>query len=179
MLKDALADPIVREKNITGFFRGIEVDGLSSGNITRIIDAGYDNVPKILKMSENDFLQIPGFKKKMANKIYTGIKNKIKDASLITIMSASNIFGRGFSSKKIELIMNELPDILLSKETNSQKIKNVSDVKGMALKSAEAFVSHIDDFINFLKDAELEDKLYEQPKTKIVSTSHPLFETIS
>jgi len=78
--------------------------------------------------------------------------------------------------KKIELIMNELPDILISKETNTQKIKVVSEVKGMAIKSAEAFVSHIDDFIKFLKEAELEDKLYEEPKTKIISTSHPLFE---
>jgi DNA ligase (NAD+) len=176
MLQDAFADATVREKNITGFFRGIEVDGLSSGNITRIIETGYDSVPKILKMTENDFLQIPGFKKKMANKIYTGIQEKIKDASLITIMSASNIFGRGFSMKKIELIMNELPDILISKETDSQKIKAVSEVKGMATKSAEAFVSHINDFVRFLKEADLEDKLYEEPKNKIISTSHPLFE---
>ena len=176
MLEDAFADATVREKNITGFFRGIEVDGLSSGNITRIIETGYDSVAKILKMSENDFLQIPGFKKKMANKIYTGIQDKIKEASLVTIMSASNIFGRGFSMKKIELIMNELPDILISKETDAQKIKAVSEVKGMAMKTAEAFVSHIDDFVNFLKEAELEDKLYEEPKTNIISTSHPLFE---
>jgi DNA ligase (NAD+) len=176
MLEDAFADATVREKNITGFFRGIEVEGLSSGNITRIIESGYDSVPKILNMTEDDFLEIPGFKKKMANKIYTGIQDKIKEASLVSIMSASNIFGRGFSSKKIELIMDELPDILISQESPAQKINAVSQVKGMAIKSAEAFVSHIDDFLDFLKEADLEDKLYEEPKTNIVLSGHPLFQ---
>ena len=30
-------DPVVKEKNITGFFKGIEVDGLGGGNVVRII----------------------------------------------------------------------------------------------------------------------------------------------
>jgi hypothetical protein len=33
MLEDAGSDETVRERNVTGFFRGIGVEGLSSGNI--------------------------------------------------------------------------------------------------------------------------------------------------
>jgi DNA ligase (NAD+) len=69
MLENISSDPIVRIKNITGFFKGIEVEGLSSGNITRIVDAGYNSVPKIINMSVQDLLDIEGFKEKMANKI--------------------------------------------------------------------------------------------------------------
>jgi len=177
LLENAADDPIVKEKNITGFFKGIEVDGLSSGNVMRIIDTGYDTVPKIIKMTEQDFLKVDGFKQKMANKIYTGIQNKIKEASIITLMSASNIFGRGFSDKKMEIVLNELPDILISDKSEQQKIAEVTLRKGMAQKTSEAFVTKIDDFKNFLDDCGLEYKLYETTSTKKnINNSHPLYQ---
>ena len=94
LLEDINSDETVKEKVITGFFRGIGVEGLSSGNIARIIDAGFDSVPKIINMTTQDFLTVDGFKDKTANKLYNGIKEKLESASVISIMSASNIFGR-------------------------------------------------------------------------------------
>jgi NAD-dependent DNA ligase len=177
LLINALDDPTVKEKNITGFFKGIGVEGLSSGNITRIIEAGYDTVTKIMNMSESDFLKVEGFKNKMANKIYTGIRDKIQESNIITIMSASNIFGRGFSDKKIELILTEIPDILVSNKSQQQKILELTEKKGMAQKTAEAFVSKIEDFNSFLKEAGLENKLYTQKiLSQVVDLSHPLYQ---
>jgi DNA ligase (NAD+) len=176
MLEDLESDETVREKNITGFFRGIGVEGLSTGNVKRIMEGGYDSVPEILKMTIGDFLQIDGFKEKIATKLYNGIREKIDAASLTTIMSASNMFGRGFSEKKIEIIMESYPKVLLSKETNSQKISKISAIKGMATKSAEAFVERIPEFINFIKDAGIIKKLAEGiVEKKDVDQSHPLF----
>jgi len=176
MLEDLESDETVREKNITGFFRGICVEGLSTGNIKRIIETGYDSVPKILKMTISNFLQVDGFKEKTATKLYDGIREKIEAASLTTIMSASNMFGRGFSEKKIDLIMESYPTVLLSKETNSQKVDKISTIKGMATKSAESFVERIPEFINFIKEAGLVKKLIEViSEKKEVDQSHPLF----
>jgi NAD-dependent DNA ligase len=111
----------------------------------------------------------------MSNKIYTGIKQKLEEASIITLMAASNIFGRGFSEKKMELVLNELPDILVSDDSESEKIKSVESVKGMALKTAEAFVYKIEDFKDFLSECGLEDKLYESStEKKTVDQSHLL-----
>ena len=115
----------MREKNITGFFKGIKVDSMGEGNVIRIIDAGFDTIPKILRMSEEDFLTIDGFKGKMAKKLHDGIRDKVESASLITIMSASNTLGRGFSGKKIELIMEEYSDILTSEEDSKTKIQKL------------------------------------------------------
>jgi DNA ligase (NAD+) len=177
MLEDLESDETVKEKNITGFFRGIEVEGLSSGNVTRIIQAGFDTVPKILQMTVNDFLKVEGFKEKTANKLYNGIKERLSTASLITIMSASNIFGRGFSGKKTELIIEAYPNILLSKESDDQKVAKISAIKGMAQKTSEAFVERIPDFIKFAKEAGLESKLsVEVSEKKVFNESHPLFE---
>jgi NAD-dependent DNA ligase len=176
MLEDFESDETVKEKNITGFFRGIGVEGLSSGNVARIIQAGYDTVPEIIKMDVDDLLQVEGFKDKTANKLYNGIKEKIDAASLVTIMSASNMFGRGFSEKKLELIMESYPNVLLSKESDAQKVAKISAIKGMAEKTAEAFVERIPDFINFIKEAGLVKKLAQEvTEKKQVDESHPLF----
>jgi NAD-dependent DNA ligase/DNA polymerase/3'-5' exonuclease PolX len=175
MLENASEDPTVKEKNITGFFRGIGVEGLSSGNIARLIKAGYDTVAEIIKMEEKDFLNVEGFKGKLANKIYTGIHSKLEEASIITLMAASNIFGRGFSEKRMTLVLEEIPDVLISDESNNEKIADIASVKGMAVKTAEAFVEKIDDFKDFLEECGLTDKLYEEKKAKTVNNSHPLF----
>jgi NAD-dependent DNA ligase len=175
MLTNAAEDPTVKEKNITGFFKGIEVDGLGGGNVSRIIETGYDTVPKIINMTMADFLKVDGFKEKMATKLYTGIQEKLGLSTLVTLMAASNIFGRGFSDKKMELILNEIPDILVSTKTAGQKVAAISAIKGMAEKTAALFVSKIEEFKAFLKMAGLEDKLLiTDVKEKVSNYSHPL-----
>jgi NAD-dependent DNA ligase len=180
LLEDINSDETVKEKVITGFFRGIGVEGLSSGNIARIIDAGFDSVPKIINMKVKDFLTVDGFKDKTANKLYNGIKEKLENASVVSIMSASNIFGRGFSGKKTELIMEVYPDILISKESAQEKINKVAGIKGMAKKTAEAFVQAIPNFIQFLQDTKLTHKIQQaqqeqQAQLEEKDPSNPLF----
>lgn len=159
ILENMDLDDTVREKNITCFFKGIEVDGLGSGNVNRIIQAGFTTVEQIINMTLNDFLKVEGFQLTMATKIHDGILSRLQAASLLTLMSSSNLFGRGFSEKKIEVILLEYPTILTSKETKQEKINKLSNVKGFALKTAEAFVEKIPDFLAFLKRCELEHKL--------------------
>jgi NAD-dependent DNA ligase len=180
LLEDINSDETVKEKVITGFFRGIGVEGLSSGNIARIIDAGFDSVPKIINMKVKDFLTVDGFKDKTANKLYNGIKEKLENASVVSIMPASNIFGRGFSGKKTELIMEVYPDILISKESAQEKINKVAGIKGMAKKTAEAFVQAIPNFIQFLQDTKLTHKIQQaqqeqQAQLEEKDPSNPLF----
>jgi len=183
MLEDIDNDETVKEKNITGFFRGIGVEGLSSGNVSRIISAGYDSVAKIINMSVDNFLEVEGFKMKMASKIYNGIREKLESASIITLMSASNVLGRGFSEKKIELVFSLYPDVLTSKENNETKIAKIAAMKGMAQKTAEAFVERIGAFVDFMKECGLEKKILisnvenEATVSKAtVDTSNPLYE---
>jgi NAD-dependent DNA ligase len=179
LLEDIESDETVKEKVITGFFKGIGVEGLSSGNIARIIDAGFDSVPKIIKMTIPDFLTVDGFKEKTATKLFNGIREKLDSADIITIMSASNIFGRGFSGKKTELIMEAYPDILISKEPAQEKITKIASIKGMAKKTAEAFVQAMPNFIQFIQETGLTHKIQEvegeSQVSKVKDTSNPLF----
>lgn len=176
ILENKAEDSTVLQKNVAGFFKGIEVDGLSSGNISKIFNAGFDTIPKIVKMTKADFLTIDGFKEKMAVKLSDGIRSKLSEASLLTLMSASNIFGRGFSDKKIELILNELgPFILTSDDTEEYKVAKIEKLKGMSTKTAEAFIENIPEFLEFLEDCDLEAKLNTVKKMKTPDKTHALF----
>lgn len=169
-------DPIVKEKNILGFFKNIEVDGLGPGNIKKIIEAGFDTVPKILAMTKADFLKVPGFKTKTTDKLYHGIHSKLEKATLYELMTASNSFGRGFGDKRFEAILDMYPDILVTKETDQEKIAKLVKVEGVAKKTAEKFVEHIPSFIKFMKEAKLDSKLtltITEPSE--IDKSHPLY----
>lgn len=169
----------VLEKNITGFFRGIEVDGLSGGNVSKLIKSGFDSIPKIIAMSKDDFLTVDGFKEKTAAKLHSGIKDRLAAVSIGTIMSASNLFGRGFSDKKIDLVLAEVGmGVLTSTESVVDKKKRIAAIKGMAVKTADLFVDSIPRFLTFLDECGLRGKLIKTGSTKKSNTkdeSHPLY----
>ena len=170
LLEDLDSDNGVQEKVITLFFKGVGVDGIGQANISKIINAGFSTIPSIIKMNKNDFLKVEGFKEKMAEKIYNGIKSVLETTELIIIMASSNIFGRGLGEKKIEPIMNTYPDILISNYSKEEKIKMVTQVKGMAKKSAELFVENISQFLEFIDNCNLNYKLNLKitPKISII-----------
>lgn len=159
VLENAGDDITVREKNITAFFVGLEVDGLSSGNVKRIMTAGFDKIAKILKMTKADFKNVEGFKEKMIEKLFNGIHEKVGKANLLDIMVASNLLGRGLGERKIKPILEKYPDILISEESDEEKIKMLKGIDGIGPENAKSFVSNIPTFMAFLKECDLEGKL--------------------
>lgn len=188
MLVDKSADATVREKNILGFFKALEVDGVGAGVIKKLMAAGYDSVPAILRMREADFLELEGFKKTLANKIYTNIKSGVESASLPVLMKASNIFGRGFGERKLKPVLAKYPNILLDKDSDAKKVEKLVTVDGWSTKSASEFVKHIGAFVAFMKECGLEGRLKASKKAMTgtdtgagagagaeADKSHPLF----
>lgn len=149
----------VKEKLITLFFSTLKVDGLSTGNVKRIINAGYKSIPSILKMTKKDFENVEGFKEKMINKVYNSIQENIAKATLLDIMVASNILGRGLGARKMKPILEQYPNILISNESNDQKIEMLKLINGIGIENSKSFVSNIPKFLTFLKQCNLENKL--------------------
>ena len=192
MLENAADDLGVRTKQITGFFQALEVDGVGEGNVKKLVAAGFDRICKITQMTEADFLSVNGFQEKSAKKFVASIRERLAGATLATLMSASNIFGRGFGQRKMELIHRNYPRVLDMGERDPVK---VAQIEGMARKTAEEFVSHIPAFVAFLEECHLEHKLGTgvdvvgpetagpgvpvggpgEPEVVEVDTTHPLF----
>ena len=178
MLTDKADDATVLEKNIAGFFKGIEVDGLGPGNIKKIIAAGFDSVPKIVAMTKADLLTVDGFKEKTAEKLWTGIKTRISKASLVDLMTASNIFGRGFGERRFTEIFKIQPDILTSADNVKEKNRLLILIDGIGEKTADQFVQKIPEFLAFLEAAGLSARLEQHEQAMEVadmSFGHPLY----
>jgi len=178
MLENKSDNEIVINKVLTGFFTILGVKSVSTGNIQKIMNAGYTTIPAILKMTKDDFEKIDGFGKKLAEKVHSGIQEKVKEAHIVKIMSASNIFGHGMAGKKLEIVIDAYPDILVSSDSKNEKIDKIANVKGMAKKTATAFVENIDEFLKFIDETDLKYKLEVKEKEKPqYDEHHPLFGT--
>ena len=70
--------------------------------------------------------------------------------------------------------MEAYPDILISKEPTQEKINKIASIKGMAKKTAEAFVQAIPNFVQFLQETKLTHKI-AQAQLEEKDSSHPLF----
>lgn len=179
ILKDKSANETVTIKNIAGFFKGLEVDGLGEGNVARIVKAGYNTIPKVVKMTPEDFTKVEGFQAKMVTKISNGIREKLTQAPLYAIMSHSNLLGRGFSTTKIQAILENYPDVLTSTESEESKMSKIAKIKGFSAPTAKTFVSNIPTFLTFLEECGLSDKLthteVQSEVTVQVDTSNPLY----
>ena len=181
ILLDKNQDETVREKNITGFFKGLEVDGIGPGNIKKIIATGYTSVPAIIAMTIDDLLKVDGFKEKTATKIYNNIHDKIDKASLSQLMHASNIFGRGFGTRRFTSILKEYPNILTENISLEEKITQLIQIDGIAKKTADKFVKEIPLFIEFMETSNLMDKLDIKKSSnvesgkEVIDSSHILY----
>ena len=175
----------VQQKNITDFFKGIEVDGIGMGNVKKIMKAGHTSVPDILQMSKEDFQKVDGFKTKMVNKVHDGINTQISKASLLDIMAASNKFGRGIGKRKIKPIMDVYPDILTRDETIDEKIMMLQTIDGIGKENANSFVNNIPVFLDFMKECNLLDKVensnqalqneFQPAETVAMDENNPLY----
>ena len=144
---------------IAGFYKALEVDGLGPGNVKKLVNAGYNTIPKVGRMTVDNFLDIEGFKSKTATKIHDSIQTKLQLASLEKLMGASAIFGRGMGEKKAVKVLQAFPNILTETGTAQDIAEKLRGVEGLAAKSAKQFAEKIPEFVLLMKELGLEDKL--------------------
>jgi len=173
VLKNAGQDEGVVEKNVALFFAGMGVDGIGAGVVKKLCKAGFNSVPKIIHMTNEEMAEIDGLGEKSALKIKESISAAIKKAEMVTWAASSNIFGRGFGERKMAPILEMYPNILLSNDSKEEKIKQVLQVKGIAEKSATAFVENIARFNAFF--VACNGPITAEAPPSIKDESHALF----
>jgi DNA ligase (NAD+) len=173
-ITDLEDDPDIIQKQIEYFFKTLDVPAMGPGNIKKMVEAGYNTVPKILAMDKDTLLTVRGFKDKTATKILSNIYNTVGTASLVMLASASNIFGRGIGQTIIQKIINAYPDVLESVESDDYKTTRLSGINGVGIKRATLFVSRISRFITFMVDSGL-DKHRTQNIIVTVDKEHVLY----
>jgi len=140
-------------KNLIYFMKTASIENMGPGNISKIYDAGFDDIKKIVNITKADLLKINGFKEKTAENIINAVA-VIKEIDCLILMDASNIMGRGFSYKKIKLITDAYPSILLHDKksraaTSKINADDLMKVGGIAETSANLFLNNLPKFYEF------------------------------
>ena len=98
----------------------------------------------------------------------------MEEASLVEIMAASNLFGRGMGRRRLRAILEAYPELLNNKMGKAEAEEKIAQLKGFGKKTAADFIEHLQTFLQFIKAIHLEKKLVF--KKKKVNTAHPLYD---
>lgn len=140
-------------KNLIYFMKTASIENMGPGNIAKIYDAGFDDIKKIANITKADLLTVDGFKEKTATNILNALA-ELKNMDCLILMDASNIMGRGFSYKKIKLITDRYPSILIHDKKNREitsrlTVSDLTGVDGIADTSAKLFLTNLPKFYDF------------------------------
>ena len=149
----------VKKQKILAFFTKMGVVGLGTGNTQKLINAGYDNIIDILKMTKEDYMELDGFKEKMATKVHNSMQGILRTIPLPDLMAATNIFGRTIGSRRIVKILEECPTIFDMTISEEDKVTEIAAIPTFGTKTAKMFVPYISTFLEFITEAKLEYKL--------------------
>lgn len=143
----------LKYKNLEYFFSKIDVKGLGPGNVKKMYDSGLTSVRDIFRASKQDLLKVASFKDKTAENLLAALKEAKSKLTCIRIMDASNAFGRGIGSKKIQLILDHFPSVIQTRMVPS--LDELVHIKGIEKTTAEQFIDRLPRVFEFIDDNEL------------------------
>jgi DNA ligase (NAD+) len=135
-------------KILNDFFMIFNIQYVSLQTIKKFQEVGLNNILKILKASEKDFAKIEGLGEKSAKKIYENIHSGLQNITLPQLMAASSLFGQGIGVKKLESLIEEVPNLLVL--SNTEIKSKILAVKGFSEITADKIVENIDLFKKFM-----------------------------
>ena len=171
MLEDISDNKEMNIKKIVDFFKTINVGNLGMGIVTTLYDNGYDSIKKVINIKYDDLLKIKGFKATISNKIINNIKTGLEKMTLIDLMNASNVFGKGFGDKNLTLLYSEIPDILELKN-NKDLYNKINNIKGFSDTKTKQFLENLDMFKKFLKELKLDTHNLRQYNKKVKNSKN-------
>lgn len=149
VVTDLFNNEEVAIQRLIRFFTTLKIENINEGVIKNLYNCGYLTIDDILLMDLEDFAVLPGFKDKMAKKIYNNIHDVVDSPiALEKLMTASNSFQHGFAEKKLKSIIMAFPYLLEDPPT----LDEIITVEGWNTKTAEPFLERLPDFIEFLEE---------------------------
>lgn len=151
-------------KQIENFLVKLGAKGVAAGSVKILYDNGFDTIKKVVGARVEDLVGLPGIKEAKARTIVNGIQTAVKSADCVSLMEASNAFGIGFGSRKLQAIVDGLGEDkmpLLMSGKYRPKMKDLEEIDGVGKTTAENFLTGMDRFVAFVKDTRLKCAVQE------------------
>ena len=161
VLADVEADEEVIHKKIVSFFQKIETKHVGPGISKRLMEAVIDRygpgikypevLYRILKMTREEIGELEGFQGRLAERTYQQIQTSLQGASLIKIMAASQMCGRGMGERRLEMVFKAIPDLLqlVKSKKSGDLVEKICEIEGFQTTTAIPFVDSLPEFLDF------------------------------
>jgi len=158
-------------KLIASFFAALKIKHVSEATVDKMFNHGFKNIIEIVSAKQEDFEEIEGFGKRLAERTYENIHNGLKNISISLLLGASGVFGLNIGVKKVELLFNTFPNILdIYKDYSYEELYNeIINIEGFSDKTtvqiidnlewAEKFIKNIDKYITLKDEKPISDDL--------------------
>lgn len=140
---DTESRAILAKKLLHHFFDKIGVMGLGPALVERLYDAGFENADAVVRATQEDLCKVPGVKATLARKLQISIEASVSQLTVSRFMEASNAFGRGFGSKKLDIFLAHMASDHVPTEDE------LCSVKGVDTTTARAFLGGLRRFNAF------------------------------
>ena len=158
-------------KLISSFFAALKIKHVSEATVEKMFNHGLKNIIEIVSAKQEDFEEIEGFGRRLAERTYENIHNGLKNISISLLLGASGVFGLNIGTKKVELLFNAFPNILdIYKDYSYEELYNeIINIEGFSDKTttqiidnlewAEKFIKNMDKYITLKDERPISDDL--------------------
>jgi NAD-dependent DNA ligase len=132
-------------KLLSDFFSKLNIKHVSEATVSKLVSNGLDTFIKIIKADKKRLLEIPEFKDKSAERIYTNIKEGLKNIKLSLFLGASSVLGYGIGTRKVEALLTQIPDLMTiyKTKTKTELLNLITSVQGFSVKTATKIISNL------------------------------------
>jgi NAD-dependent DNA ligase len=136
-------------KLISSFFKELGIKHVAEATVRKMYESGLTNLISIISAEKETLRKVPGFGEKSVDRIYESIRKGLKEVTLPKIIGASNVLGYGIGTRKLELLLSELPDFFnLGKD---ELVDKIVKIKGFSTITADKIVENFENSIDFIQ----------------------------
>lgn len=139
------------KRTLEHFMKKLDIRGVGPGIVSKIVDAGFNTIPKVFRITKADLFKIDGFKDKSATNVVDAIHLARDNAQCEDIMVATNVFGRGMGHRKIQSVVKAFPDIL-DRTVPAGGAAAIAEVDGIGPATAQLFIDKLPKFFKLLDE---------------------------
>jgi DNA ligase (NAD+) len=153
-------------KIVADFFAKLGIKHVSEATVAKMYANGLDNLMKIIGANKERFLQVPEFQEKSAERIYTNIRNGLKSVKMSTIIGASGVLGYGIGVKRVETLLQAIPDLLElhRTKTRGELLQIITGIEGFSDLTAEKIIDNLPYASKFVERMKQYTTIEEQVK---------------
>lgn len=135
------------------FVSSLQMKGLAEGLLKKMYEqANIKTLYQLIHLKKSQIEGVEGFKTKTIDNILQAIQEGLRRATCVDLMAASNLFGRGIGTRKLQLIADKFPEIL---DGTLPSYDVLVSVEGLGPATVQQFIETYPKFQAFLKETGL------------------------